>query len=51
MEEKISILMSIKPTIMGGRPSAYWNLADALREKEIILFFYSRLMVRHHNSL
>jgi phenylacetate-CoA ligase len=36
MEKKISILMSIKPTIMGGRPSAYWNLANALREKKII---------------
>ena len=36
MDEKISILMSIKPTIMGGRPSAYWELANALREKSIV---------------
>jgi phenylacetate-CoA ligase len=36
MEEQISILMSIKPTIMGGRPSFYWDLANALREKDIV---------------
>jgi phenylacetate-CoA ligase len=36
MEEQISILMTAKPTIMGGRPSAYWDLANALRAKDIV---------------
>lgn len=36
MEEQVSILMSVKPTIMGGRPSVYWDLANALREKGIV---------------
>lgn len=36
MEKQISILMSIKPTIMGGRPSLYWDLANSLREKGIV---------------
>ncbi|KQC07038.1 MAG: hypothetical protein APR62_07160 [Smithella sp. SDB] len=36
MGEQISILMSVKPTIMGGRPSVYWDLAKFLREKDIV---------------
>ena len=36
MEEQIDILMHIQPTIMGGRPSAFWELASALRGKNIV---------------
>lgn len=36
MEQQIEILMRIQPTIMGGRPSAYWQLANNLREKGIV---------------
>ncbi len=36
IEQQIEILMRIKPTIMKGRPSAYWALANALREKAIV---------------
>jgi phenylacetate-CoA ligase len=36
MEEKIDILMRIKPTVMAGRPSVFWDLINALREKEIV---------------
>ena len=36
MEKQIEILMKISPTIMGGRPSAFWDLANALREKGIV---------------
>lgn len=35
-EQQVDILMRIKPTIMGGRPSAYWQLANTLREKKIM---------------
>jgi phenylacetate-CoA ligase len=34
-DEKIKILMSVRPTIIGGRPSAFWELANALREQTI----------------
>ena len=36
IEEQIEILMSVKPTIMGGRPSSYWNLACALQTRKIV---------------
>ena len=36
MEEQIEILMKISPTIMVGRPSVFWDLANALREKAIV---------------
>lgn len=36
VKEQIEILMRTKPTIMKGRPSAYWDLANALREKAIV---------------
>jgi phenylacetate-CoA ligase len=36
MEKQISILMSVKPTIMGGRPSVYWDMANFLRDKGIV---------------
>lgn len=32
-DEQIRILMSVRPTIIGGRPSALWELANALRER------------------
>ena len=36
IEQQIKILMNIKPTIIKGRPSAHWELANALREKKIV---------------
>lgn len=36
LEEQIEILIRIQPTIMAGRPSVFWELANALREKAIV---------------
>ena len=36
MEEQIEILMRTKLTLLGGRPSSLWDLANALREKAIV---------------
>jgi phenylacetate-CoA ligase len=36
MEEKIDILMRIKPTVLSGRPSVFWDLINALKEKNIV---------------
>ena len=36
MEEQIEILMRISPTIMSGRPSVFWDLINALRQKDIV---------------
>jgi phenylacetate-CoA ligase len=35
MEQQIKILTSIKPTILGGRPSMFWELALVLKEQGI----------------
>jgi phenylacetate-CoA ligase len=36
MEEKIKILMRIKPTVMSGRPSVFWDLINSLRAQNIV---------------